>query len=84
MWSTVIPNLEYEMNQKLLEILETQPRLLDWYHIGPVQKAVLTDLVHDVINSVLHEVCDEVQYEHDWELSYSVVNRVRETFGVTP
>ena len=72
------------MNQKLLEILQNQPRLLDYYHIGPVQKAAVEDLVYNVINSVLYEVCDEVQYEHDWELSYSVVDRVRETFGVTP
>jgi hypothetical protein len=72
------------MNQKLMEILQTNPRMWDYYQVGPVQRAVLTDLVHDVINSVLHEVCDEVQYEHDWELSYIVVDRVRETFGVTP
>jgi hypothetical protein len=72
------------MNQKLIEILQTNPRMWDYYRVGPVQKAAVEDLVHDVINSVLHEVCDEVQYEHDWELSYIVVDRVRETFGVTP
>ena len=72
------------MNQKLMKILQTQPRLLDWYQIGPVQKAVLTDFLHDVIQGVLNEVCDEVEYQISRQLSGAVKERVRETFGVTP
>jgi len=70
------------MNHKLLEILQTNPRMWDYYQVGPVQKAAVEDLMYNVIAAVLVEVRDEVQYEHDWELSYIIRDRVMESFGV--
>jgi hypothetical protein len=71
------------MNQKLVEVLQTNPRMRDYYQIGPVQKAAVEDLMYNVIAAVLVEVRDEV-HGHDWELSYIVRDRVLEAFGVTP
>ena len=70
------------MNHKLMEVLQTNPRMWDYYQVGPVQKAAVEDLLYNVIEVVLQEVVDEVQYEHDWEFSYVIRDRVQETFGV--
>ena len=70
------------MNHKLMEVLQTNPRMWDYYQVGPVQKAAVEDLLYDVIEAVLIEVVDEVQYEHDGELAWAVRDLVLEIFGV--
>lgn len=69
------------MNKKLMEVLQRNPRLWDYYQVGPVQKSAVEDLICNVVEAVLAEVVYEVQYEHDWELSYIIRDRVLETFG---
>jgi hypothetical protein len=54
----------------------------DYYQVGPVQKAVLTDLLHDVIEAVLDETVDEVKYEYDLDLDWTIAVRVKTTFGM--
>lgn len=44
------------MNEQIKKLLENNPRLYDYYAVGPVQRASIEDFIHTIITAVAAEI----------------------------